>query len=176
MTRTSSLLAILSALAACAPAGEAPDSVARRFWAAIGAGQLSQARALSTASDAAGLRELAERHPFARVELGRVLRNEDSALVETTALLEGARQTEIAFNTHLTRFEDGWRVESDETRREVVRASLAATLEDVQTSLRASAELLSETIERGALEFSEALRQAIEDAERDLRGAPPPGP
>jgi hypothetical protein len=167
------LLALLAS--ACTPPGAAPDEVARRFWEALDAGQFAEARALSTAPDERGLRELAVRHPLERVELGQVLRNENAALVETVAVLEGARQTEIAFNTHLVRLKGGWRVEVEPTRREVLRGSLSASVDDVRDSLQESAEMLSESIERGALEFSEALREALEEIERDLRGQGSPG-
>jgi hypothetical protein len=166
------LLALLAC--ACTPPGEAPDEVARRFWDALDAGRYAEARALSTAPDESALRELATRHPLTRVELGQVLRNENAALVETVAMLEGARQTELAFNTHLARFEGSWRVEVDPTRRELLRSALSASVEDVRESLEESAEMLSETIERGALEFSEALREALEGIERDLRGGTNP--
>lgn len=168
------LATLVCAAAGCALPGEAPDEVARRFWAALAAERFGEARELSTAPGERGLRELAERHPFARVELGQVLSNEDAALVETRAVLAGPRETRIVFNTHLARFDGAWRVEADETRREVVRASFAASVDDVKEQLHESAEALSETLERGALEFSEALREALEDLERDLRGEPAP--
>ena len=177
MTRLRTLCIVLALVAAaCEPPGEAPDRVAQRFWAAVEAERFAEARGLSTAPGERSLRELSEYHAFARVELGQVLRNENAALVETVATLEGSRQTEIAFHTHLARFDDSWRVEIDRTRRELVRASLAATLEEAQESLQESAQVLSKTIERGALEFSEALREALEEVERGLRGGTAPSP
>ncbi len=167
------VLAACVPLAGCPPLDAAPLDVTQRFWEALDAGRLAEARELSAAPSERGLRKLADRHAFGRVELGQVLRNESAALVETHAVLDDARETRIAFNTHLSRFDGDWRVELEETRREIVRSSLVASVEEVQDSLRDSAEILSDTLERGALEFSEALREALESLEDDLRGTPP---
>jgi hypothetical protein len=165
--------ALLCAVGGCPAPGDPPEEVARRFWSAVAAGRFAEARTLSTAPSDRGLRELAEQHAFAHIGFQQVLSNENAALVESIGVLEGDRKTEIVFNTHLARFDGGWRVETDETRREIVSASLTATVEDVKESLHESAEILSEAIERGALEFSEALREAMEGVEDDLRQRTP---
>ena len=163
-------IALLLAASGCPAPAASPDQVARRFWDAIDAGRVAEARELSTAASERSLRELTEAHPFARIELRQVLSNENAALVESVAVLEGPRATEIAFNTHLARLDGGWLVEPDETRREILSASLEATVQEVKESLHEGAEVLSEAIEQGALEFSKALREALEGLEDDLRG------
>ncbi|MDJ0851181.1 MAG: hypothetical protein QNK04_22640 [Myxococcota bacterium] len=166
--------AALAFTTACERFDTAPLETADSFWETLARGDYRAARALSTAPSEAELRELAETHPFASVETGQVLRNDRAALVETRATLEGPRGTVISFNTHLGRYDGAWRVDVEQTRREVVRSAIGAAVEDMKDSLRESAEVLTETLERGALEFSEALRQALEEMERDLSRPPPP--
>jgi hypothetical protein len=171
------ILALAFCAAGCERFDSAPREAAGKFWAALASADVAAAQALADPADPEeerALRELLEQHPFASYELGETLRGDATALVETRARLAGERASEIAFHTHLARDGAGWRVQAAETRREVVRAALAAAVEDVKASLQESARHLSDAVERGALEFSEALREALEGVERELSGAPPP--
>ncbi len=162
------IAAFLAAALGCDRFDTAPMEVTQAFWAALAAGDLRAAKELSTAPGEESLRDLAEQHPFASIETGQVLRNDRAALVETRGVFEGPRGTEISFNTHLGRYDDTWRVDVEETRREIVRAAIGAAVEDMKESLRESADVVTETLERSALEFSEALREALEEMERSL--------
>lgn len=171
--RSAAIAAVLSLAAACVPASQSPEEVARGFWSAIEASDFEGARALSTAPSERRLHALFGQRIFQDVSFAETLTNEDSALVETAlAGPEGAPT--IAFNTHLVRFDDGWRVDPEPTAADLRRAAFAAALSDVQESLREGQRVLSEALEQGARDASEALRRAIEDLDRAL-GAPPPG-
>jgi len=170
VTRTAALLlggALL--LGACGPVGRgAPGDVTRQFWTALAQGDFDAARERSTAPTPAPLRELAESHPVAEIEIGQVLRNELQALVETRLRRDG-KDVPLTFNTHLARYDGEWRVDAEATRAELSRAALAFSVEELKQSLEVGAELLADTLEQSALEFSQALRSALEEVERDLQ-------
>ena len=163
--------ALLLPVAGCERFDDAPRETARAFWADLEAGDVAGARARSDAASDAVLEELAEELPLRDLELGEILRNEQTALVETRAV---ARDTELVFHTHLQRRDGRWRVNVRETRRELRRTAVAAAFEQAQEALSESADMLVEEFEKRALEASEALREAFEELERSLREEPPP--
>lgn len=173
-------LALLLAAVACdrLPLPPGPADVAGRFWAALEAGNLAAARDLSDASSPAQLRELAEQQPLHGAVAGEVLKNENRAMVETRAHRDRDRGgAQVVFHTHLEHFDQGWRVDVEATRRDVLRATLAATVGEVKETITDSAAIITESIEKSVLEFSEALRDALEELEDDLRGSTgPPTP
>lgn len=152
---------------ACDRFDDAPLETASSFWTAIQDGDLEAARTLTTAPGDPAVEELAAQRPQA-IAFGPVLRNEDTALVETTALLE-EHGGEITFNTHLRREAAGWRVDARASRRALTREALAGSFEALRESLRESSEMLVEEFERRALEATEALRGTLEELERSLR-------
>lgn len=163
----------LVATVACERFDDTPRRVAASFWAAIDAHDLAAARNLSDAENENALRELADGLALEGVMLDEILRNESTALVETRAGL-ARRDMDLAFNTHLTRDGDSWRVAVDATESELRRAALAASFEDVRESIGESTDLLVEEFEKQALDASEALREALEGLEESLRQEPPP--
>ena len=157
------------ALAACERFDDAPRRISRSFWDAVLANDRSAASALALAPDAA---DVAPPHALTAISLGRILRDEDAALVETTAVFADERPA-VSFHTHLERQDGHWRVDVVETRRDLTRAALGASLEQVRDSLARSANALSETLQRSALEASEALRRALDGLEHDLQPGSP---
>lgn len=160
---------------ACQRFDDAPRVAAQTFWQALADDDLAAARGVATDDAGSDLDALAREHPVREVRCGEILRNESNALVETTVVSEEG-EPEITFHTHL-RSEDGaWRVDVRSTRRALTRAALATSVERLRESVRGGAEALAEQIERGALEFSEALREAIEDLQGGTQGSPTPQP
>jgi len=160
-------------LAACERFDDAPRETARRFWDALLDGDLEAAGALATASDQRALRELAGELEIAEIDFGQTLRNESTALVETSVVIEPRDRT-LVFHTYLSQLAGDWKVDARRSRRELTRAALAASVEEMKESLSGGAEALVEEFERRALGASEALREAVEEFERALRGAPSP--
>ena len=76
------------ALAACERFDDAPRRISRSFWDAVLANDRSAASALALAPDAA---DVAPPHALTAISLGRILRDEDAALVETTAVFADER-------------------------------------------------------------------------------------
>jgi hypothetical protein len=165
---------LCGAALACERFDVAPRLAAERFWEALAAGDLAAARGLATADAGSQVGELAAEHPGREARFGETLRNESSALVETTVVLADDQQ--VSFHTVLASADGAWRVDVRRTRRELTRAALATSVEQLRESVRGGAEALSEQIERSALEFSEALREALEELEGDIRGEPAPPP
>jgi hypothetical protein len=169
---------VLLALAALALAcdrfdADAPRHVADEFWSALQREDFEAARALCGETGENGLRELAAAHPIETLAFGEILRNDTKALVETTAVL-APRGVEVSFHTHLVHADGAWRVDLPATRRDLTRQTLAASFEQVRESLRGSTDRLMQEFEQRALEASETLREALEELEQGLGGAPPP--
>jgi hypothetical protein len=162
---------LCGAALACERFDDAPRLAAERFWQALAAGDQAAARDLATPDAGSQLGELAAETPVREAWFGETLRNESSALVETTVVLEDDQ--EVSFHTVLASADGAWRVDARRTRRELTRAALATSVEQLRESVRGGAEALAEQVERGALEFSEALREALEELEGELRGEPP---
>jgi hypothetical protein len=169
MARALLLVVLICLAAACERFDDAPRDVAGRFWSALEVEDFDAARTLSTSPSVRAVRELAEAQPLEEIELGEILRNEATAIVDTSAILAPSG-LELAFSTHLTRVDGAWRVDVRKTHRELTRAALATSFEGMQQSLRESSEAVLEEFERRALEASEALREALEELERSLRG------
>lgn len=177
MTRRASRIAIgvaLAALAGCAAPSETPEDVARGFWAAIEARDLETARSLSSAPSQRRLDALFGDRLIEAMSFGETLRNERSAVVETSMRRPGASPP-IAFDTHLVQLDGAWRVDAEQTAADLRQATFATAIDEVKESLREGQRVMSEVLEQGAREASEALRRAIEEME-DALGGPPPSP
>jgi antirestriction protein len=170
-TMTGRLPLVLLSCIGCSGLLEKPERVAGDFWAAIQSENWEVAIELSTAPNARRIERLFGSRKIGAVSIGQVLTNESSALVETSIVDPDGRP--LSFNTHLTRYEDSWKVDLHETASELRRASFAAVLEDVGEALQEGGLALSEALEQGAQEASEALREAMEELERELRGVSP---
>ncbi len=167
---------MLSLFAFAAPVAcgirESPDRVADGFWRAIQAGDLETAQELSTAAGTDPLATLSGERAIQRVELGTALQNETDALVPTS-LAHADSEHLVEFNTHLTRFEDEWRVDVRKTRRELNQAALAASIHEIEDSLRESGEALSDALSEGARDAADAIREALENLQQALEGGTP---
>ena len=159
---------LVMALPACT-AQSRPDAVAQLFWEALEEGDLEQATDLSTAPSPERLKRLAERPDLGSVSFGPAQLNGERALVETR-MARADGQPELVFNTILERFESGWLVDLDATRRDLSESALAASMDEIGEAFRGGAEALGEAIEEGANEAAEAMRRAAEDLEGALGG------
>ncbi len=165
------LIAVSSGLLiACSELDDSPSKAAIDFWRAIESRDLQAARAVSTAPSERRLDALFGDRIIKEVSFGETLRNERSALVET--ILEGpVGDTPLEFNTHLERFDRGWRVDAEATASAMRKAGFAAALDDVHEALREGERVMTEVLEHGAREASAALQRALENLE-DALGAP----
>jgi hypothetical protein len=167
------LLAFAALALGCNRLDDAPRHVADEFWSAVQREDFETARALSGEAGESSLRELAGTHRIETLVFGETLRSESKALVETTAVL-APRDIEVTFHTQLVHADGGWRVDLPATRRDLTRQTLAASFEQVRESLRGGTDRLMQEFEQRALEASETLREALEELEQGLSGAPPP--
>ena len=166
------LALVLLAAFACDRFDDTPREVAAQFWSALEARDFAAAGRLSNATGEAALRKLSDELPLRNVTLTQILRNESTALVETSGRLAD-HSLELTFNTHLSQRTGGWWVDVHATHRELRRTALAAAFEDIQEALSQSADRLVEEFEQQALEASEALREALEELKRSLGDEPP---
>ena len=167
--RTAALaLAVALAAGVGCPLIEAqPEDTARGFWEALVADDLAAARGLSTAPSEERLAALLGRTDLKAATVGAALRNETSALVETT-IFEASGAAALAFNTHLARFDSGWRVDAEATGRALRQARVAAALGNLEEALEEGGRVLEEAIEQGVREAGDALREALEEIDRAL--------
>jgi len=116
-----SLVAGLLALLACAEPAAPPEEVALEFWSAAVAGDAARAAQLADADEAALAQLLGRSAAEEPPAIGAPVVSEDTALVETMFLHEGVAAP-LRFHTHLTRGDEGWRVQLRQTADELARA------------------------------------------------------
>ncbi len=165
----------LALLAVGCSSDVAPDVVSEQFWTAVQTRDLETAEGLSINAKPARLEGLANLRTIESVSIGKSLRDESVAMVETTLTFEDA-DVVVTFNTNLERGDDGWRVDVTKTASEMRRATLMASLQQAEEALRGSAEVVQEALEQGRVGASEAVREALEDLEQALEapGDTPP--
>jgi hypothetical protein len=160
-------LVVIALTLCCGGAPETPGDVSRGFWEAIQSRDLDAARELCTAAGARRLETLFRDESIESATVGQVFTSETTALAQTSlSTSEGGPP--LAFHTHLIRAGRAWKVDADETAREMKRAAIAASVQGLEDALREGAELLGEALEQGAREASEALRKGLEELEREI--------
>jgi hypothetical protein len=160
-------LVVIALTLCCGGARETPGDVSRDFWAAIQSRDLDAAREFCTAAGALRLESLFRDESIQSATVGQVFTNETTALAQTS-LSTSEDGPLLVFNTHLIRAGRAWKVDADETAREMERAAIAASVQGLEDALREGAELLGQALEQGAREASEALREALEELEREI--------
>ncbi len=155
----------------CSGFRETPGEVARSFWDAIQAQDSAAARALCTTPDLRRLESFVRGRSVEDTALGQTLKNEESALVETS-LVTSEGGAALAFNTHLSRIDRSWKIDLHSTMAEMRRAALETSLREIDLALQEGAQILGAALEQGAREASDALRHALEELEREFGGNP----
>jgi hypothetical protein len=146
---------LLAAALACGGSTAPPDQVAREFW-----------RGVERGDPALDCRPLADGVEARESSVGETFDNEASALVTTSLTRRTAEgELRVTFYTHLTRGDDGWRVDCDATRAEVQKAVFAGSMRELGDALGRGARELGESIDQGVRELDRALREALEGSE-----------
>ena len=138
----------------------------RDFWEAVIEGDLEEARELAIDTDERGWNRLADQG-ITEVEVGELLSEGQEARVETRLVRE---RGDLVFPTRLRKFDQGWRIDARATGGALREALLQASMDDLGDAFADSADVVSEAIERGLQEASDALR----DAMKELEPAPAP--
>ncbi len=144
-----------------------PTEVATQFWDAVHAEDLDLAmeHASLLSSD---LRDWAEGYEIVEFVLGETLRNERSATVETSVLTAlGDFEMHPRFLTHLVREDDVWKVDVDETQRDLAKGVVAAVTARVRGALAEGVHELGAALEEGLRELEKGMQNALEDLEKD---------
>jgi hypothetical protein len=163
------LAAALSLLLACGVPAPSPQQVAERFWEALRTGDVAAARACASARSAGLVDAMGQDRRIEEVLLGETLQSETSAIVRTSLVTSLAEdQFHATFDTHLVREADEWRVDVQETQREMTTAIFAATMRQIGETLGQGVQEFSEALEAGAAELTRALREALEELEKEL--------
>jgi hypothetical protein len=160
-------LVVAALVLCCSGTRETPGDVTRNFWAAIQSRDRDAAREFCTVASALRLETLFSDESIESAMVGQVFTNETTALAQTS-LSTSKEGPLLSFNTHLTWSDRAWKVDADETAREMKRAAIAASVQGLEDALREGAEVLGGALEQGAREASEALRKAIEEFEREI--------
>ena len=166
--RASSFVVLLVWLGGCGylPWSPGPDRVAAEFWDAVRVGELDRARTLSSRTSDDLLGQWQGRFSIEEIELGEALRNERSAIVNTSLVtMRGEFELRMSFQTHLVREERQWRVDVDRTRQDFAKAAIASAAARVRSAISEGMYELGEALEKGLRELEESLREALEDPE-----------
>jgi hypothetical protein len=118
-------------LASCGPGDAELRATAEGFWSALEQGDLDAAERLAVTPGAERLNELLQPYPGREIRVGRILRDEDTALAETWLSPVDA-EADVRFHTHLRREAEGWKVDVAQTRRDLTRSLLNASVEALQ--------------------------------------------
>jgi hypothetical protein len=163
------LLACALAAAGCGGSGSAsPEAVAADFWEAIRARDLDAALELSWKPSRLPLERMRDGRPIDEVLLGESLVGEHTAVVRTSlATKVNERLIHTTFDTHLVRGDEGWRVDTDATERELTTALFATSMQQIGEALGQGVQEFGEALEEGAAEVSRAIRDALEEFERE---------
>ncbi len=144
-----------------------PAEVATQFWDAVQDEDLDLAmeHASLMSSD---LRDWAEDYEILEFTLGETLRNKKSAAVDTSVLTKlGDFEMRPRFQTHLVREENLWKVDVDETQRDLAKGVVAAVAGRVRGALAEGARELGSALEEGLRQLEEGMQDALEDMDKD---------
>ncbi len=163
-------LGLLALVLGCGVLGESPEEVSRQLWAALQLQDSEAAGALCTTPDVERLEAFVRDRPVEAVTLGQALTNESEALLETTIVHSQGKS--LSFNTHLRRVDGSWKVIPDATLKEMRRAAMEASMDELDDALREGLQIVGETLEKGAREAADALRQAMEQLHQQFGTGP----
>lgn len=144
-----------------------PAEVTTQFWDAMHAEDLDLAMEYASllSSD---LRDWAENYEIREFALGETLRNERAATVETSVLTAlGDFEMRPRFLTHLVREDDVWKVDVDETQRDLAKGVVAVVAARVRGALVEGVHELGAALEEGLRQLEEGMQDALEDLEKD---------
>jgi hypothetical protein len=157
--------ALVLALAACG-SGTSPETVARSFWEAVEGGDAAEAARRTHGARPDAVEEAFRGLALSDVELGETLTGETTALVVTSLSVEGpSGARRVPFHTHLVRDDEGWRVDLEQTRAELRKATFVAEARELGESLGESLREAGDALEQGVRALNEAIREALEEME-----------
>jgi hypothetical protein len=162
--------AVLPLVLACGAPAPSPQQVCERFWEALRTGDVATAKAHASAWSAMLVDSMGEDRRIEEIRLGETLQSERSAIVRTTlvtATEAGRRHT--AFDTHLVRESEEWRVDVQATEREMTAAIFAASLRQIGEALGQGVQEFGAALEEGTAEMKRAIREALEELEEELQ-------
>ena len=167
--RTLAWLPVLLLAGGCGwlPERNDPAEVATQFWDAVHEDDLDLAmeHASLMSSD---LRDWAEDYEIVEFTLGETLRNERAATIETSVLTRlGEFEMRPRFLTHMVREGDLWKVDVDQTQRDLAKGVVTAVAGRVRGALVDGARELGSALEEGLRQLEEGMQDALEDLEKD---------
>ncbi len=165
-----SLVALVLALG-CGLSRASPRDVAGAFWDAIQDRNSDAAQALCTAPDISRVEGFIRARSVVSITLGEELKNAHTAVVETS-VASAERAAPLVFNTHLSRIDDAWKVDLRSTLREMRRAALEISMQEIDDVLQQGMQIVGEALEQGAREAANALSEALEELQRELGELP----
>ncbi len=165
-----SLVALVLALG-CGLSRASPRDVAGAFWDAIQDHNSEAAQALCAAPDISRVEVFVRARSVVGITLGESLKNARTAVVETS-IVSTKGPAPLVFNTHLSRIDDAWKVDLRSTLREMRRAALEISMQEIDDVLQQGMQIMGEALEQGAREASNVRSEALEELQRELGGAP----
>lgn len=164
----SALLGLGFTLQGCG--GEGPDGVAEQFWHAAQARDAATVEALSIPSDNTTFNFENEESEIRSIEMGETSVEGDRAEVETDLdMRSGEKTLDVEFLTVLTRADDQWLVDMDETSSEIMKAVLGASMEEMGEAIGEGMKGAMEGVAEGLAEGMEAIGEAFEDAAANVK-------
>lgn len=148
--------------------GEAPKSVAERFWQAVEQRDRETVAALSIESEGMSMNLDDEGTKMEELQLGETVIDGDEAFVETrmTAVTE-ERSLDLAFETALVRSDGPWLVDLEETGSRMMKSVLGVSMQELGEAMadgmKQAMEGMAEGLKEGMEQFGEAEKDAGSD-------------
>jgi hypothetical protein len=161
------VLAVALCAGACS-SGEAPGSVAERFWQAVQEHDRETVLALSIEAEGMSMNLDDEGTAMENLRLGETNIDGDQAFVETqmSAVTED-RTLDLAFETALTKRDGQWLVDLDETGSRMMKSVLGVSMQELGEAMAEGMKDAMEGVAEGMAEGMKELGEAMGDAAKE---------
>jgi hypothetical protein len=166
------VLAVALGAGACS-SGEAPGSVAERFWQAVQEHDRETVLALSIEADGMSMNLDDDNTAMEDLSFGETVIDGDQALVETqmSAVTE-ERTLDLAFETALAKRDGEWLVDLDETGSRMMKSVLGVSMQELGEAMAEGMKGAMEGVAEGMAEGMKELGEAMEEATKEAGSNP----
>ena len=165
MLRRVAVLPVILGTGACS-SGEAPGSVAERFWQAVQEHDRETVLALSVEAEGTSINFDDDDTAMEDLRLGETVIDADQAFVETqmTAVTE-ERSLELAFETALAKRDGQWLVDLEETGSRMMKSVIGVSMQELGEAMAEGMKNAMQGVAEGMKELGETMGEAAKEAE-----------
>jgi hypothetical protein len=148
--------------------GEAPESVAERFWQAVEQRDQETVLALSIEAEGMSMNFDDDNTVMEGLQIGETVIDGDQASVETrmTAVTE-ERTLDLEFETALVKRDGQWLVDLEETGSRMMKSVLGVSMQELGEAMAEGMKDAMEGVAEGMAEGMKELGEAMGDAAKD---------